>query len=103
MRNLKYNILFEKEKRFNNCRSKYPLSFDFYLPEKNTLIEFDGIQHFKPIRFKGCSIDYANEQYCELIKRDAIKDKYCIDNNILLFRIPYTIKNVEEHLNNILK
>jgi hypothetical protein len=99
----KNNILFEKGKRFNNCRSKYPLSFDFYLPEHKILIEYDGIQHFKPIRFNDCSIEYANEQYCELIKRDAIKNKYCDDNKIQLIRIPYTIKNIEEYLNNKLQ
>lgn len=97
---IKNKIIFEREKRFADCKNNKKLPFDFYLPEKNTLIEFDGIQHFKPIRFKGCSIDYANEQYCELIKRDAIKNKYCTDNNIQLIRIPYIIKNVEEYLKN---
>jgi hypothetical protein len=98
----KNNIVFIKEKKFSDCRSKYPLSFDFYLTDFNILIEYDGIQHFKPTRFKNCSNEYADEQYCELIKRDAIKNRYCIDNDIRLIRIPHTIKNIEEHLNETL-
>lgn len=30
-----------------------PLPFDFYLPEHNICIEFDGMQHFKPIDYWG--------------------------------------------------
>ena len=49
------------------------------------LIEYDGIQHFKPYDY------YGGEKTFENVKiRDAIKDKYCMDNNICLHRIPYT-------------
>lgn len=29
------------------------LPFDFYLPYYNTCIEYDGVQHFKPIDYFG--------------------------------------------------
>ena len=47
----KNNIEFETQKTFNDCRfpdTKALAKFDFYLPQYNICIEFDGIQHFKP-------------------------------------------------------
>ena len=87
------NIIFEREKAFNNCRYKYKLRFDFFIPSKNLLIEYDGIQHFKPITFFGGESTYSDE----LIKT-KIKNEYCLKNNIHLLRI---IKNdnIEEVLN----
>ena len=98
------NILFEREKKFDGCKGKRRiLSFDFYLLEQNILIEFDGRQHCVPVNFRGCSDEQAQKTHFKLIQNDKLKNKYCIDNNIQLIRIPHTIKNVEEHLNNILK
>lgn len=95
------NIIFEKEKKFDDCKGKRRmLSFDFYLPAQKILIEFDGKQHYMPVNFYGCSDEQAQKTYFELIENDNLKNKYCIDNNILLFRIPYTIKNIEEYLKN---
>jgi hypothetical protein len=45
-----YNILFEQEKTFNNfiyADTNRKAQFDFYIVNKNYLIEFDGKQHFK--------------------------------------------------------
>lgn len=36
------DIDFIQEKTFDDCRDKNPLPFDFYLPDKNQIIEFDG-------------------------------------------------------------
>ena len=98
------NIMFEREKKFNNCRGiKQMLPFDFYLPEFNVLIEHDGKQHYIPVNFYGCSNEQAQKTFIELTTNDKIKEKYCLDNNIRLIRVSYTIKDIEEHLNNILK
>ena len=45
----KYNILYERQKKFPDCRYKRVLPFDFYLEDNNCLIEFDGQFHYKPI------------------------------------------------------
>jgi hypothetical protein len=98
------NIIFEREKKFIDCRGKRRvLSFDFYLPENNALIEYDGKQHFMPVNFYGCSNEKAQKTHFDSKENDNLKDKYCNDNSIQLIRIPYTIKNVEEHLNNALR
>ena len=83
----KYNYVMYKT--FDDCRNIGLLSFDFYVPDRNLLIEFDGKQHL--YGWNDCE-DSLNKQKI----RDRIKDKYCIDNNIDLLRIAYTeINNVE--------
>jgi len=79
------NIFFIKNKTFTGCKHKSLLKFDFYLPKYNICIEYDGLQHFKPISFFG-----GNEQLKENKKRDKIKNKFCKNNGIFLIRIPYT-------------
>ena len=89
-----HGIVSIRQKRFSDCIDIRTLPFDFYLPDYNMIIEYDGIQHFKPV--------YAYhiedpEAYLELVKRhDEIKNKYCRDNNIKLIRIPYTDYNLIE-------
>lgn len=82
------NIPFVSQYSFDDCKNINVLYFDFAIPNAdgsiNSLIEFDGIQHFKPIpRFGG------EERLQDQKKRDKIKDEYCKKNNIPLIRIPY--------------
>ena len=82
---LKKYFLVVKEKIFEDCinpKTKYKLRFDFYLPEHNICLEYDGQQHYKETTF--CNDTLADRQY-----RDKIKDDYCLKNNISLIRIPY--------------
>lgn len=74
-------IEFAQEKRFEDCRDKKSLPFDFYLPQYNLLIEFDGQQHYEP--------KFGEDSFVQLQKHDKIKNQYCKDNNINLLRIPY--------------
>ncbi len=86
------NLFFIKQKRFTDCRDIRPLPFDFYLPNHNICIEYDGIQHFKPInRFGGI------KGYEKIIKTDKIKTEYCLKNNIKLIRVKYN-DDVNERL-----
>ena len=85
------NIQFIHEKYFDTCKYVRKLPFDFYIPEHNCCIEYDGEQHFKPIQHFGGEHKYKLTQH-----RDNIKTKYCIDNNIDLLRISYTdINNIK--------
>ena len=45
------DIEFEREKTFSECRSLKGnlLRFDFFIPEYNLLIEFNGLHHYKPV------------------------------------------------------
>ena len=44
--------------------------FDFYLPELNTCIEFNGLQHYTPITYFG-----GENEFNKLKIRDEIKKK----------------------------
>lgn len=82
------------QKKFENCKDKLCLRFDFYLPNHNTAIEFDGEQHFKPVKWYSSISDEQSEKAFELVKKhDEIKDEYCYQNNINLIRIPYWDKD----------
>jgi len=64
--------------------------FDFYLKDINTVIEYDGKQHFESIEFFG-----GEDALIKTQERDKIKNDYCIKNNIPIIRIPYTeFKNI---------
>jgi hypothetical protein len=65
------------------------LEFDFYVKHLNSLIEYDGEQHFKPVRFNGISEEKAKEQFRVLQHHDALKNQYCTERAIPLLRISY--------------
>lgn len=80
-------IEFEREKVFQDCinpKSGLNLRFDFYLPNNNTLIEFDGMQHFKV-----CALNVDEEGLKRQIEKDRFKDVYSLNKNIRLLRIKY--------------
>lgn len=75
-------VNFKPEKRFKDCKHKYTLPFDFYIPKINLLIEFDGEQHYKPVEVFGGEEAFEKQQI-----KDAIKNKYAKDNGYHLVRI----------------
>lgn len=83
-------IEFVQEKRFEDCRDKRSLPFDFYLPQYNLIIEFDGQQHYEP--------KFGEDNFVRLQKHDEIKNQYCKDNHINLLRIPYWEGNNIENI-----
>ncbi len=89
------NVLYVREKRFNDCIGKKKLPFDFYLPKYNILIEYDGIQHFKA--------SFNEKEFDNIKINDKIKNDYCKNNNIKLIRIPYwDFDNIENILKSVL-
>ena len=74
--------------------------FDFYLEDYNTIIEYDGKQHFEPIKIWG-----GQEKFNKQRENDSIKDEYCYKNNIALIRIPYKKRKEEiiQIINNIIR
>lgn len=92
-------ISYIREKTFPDCRNEKPLFFDFYIPNLNTCIEYDGEQHYRPVTFGGNNDTKAEERYRLNILRDKIKTDYCKNNSINLIRIPYTdFDNIESIL-----
>jgi very-short-patch-repair endonuclease len=87
------NIEFIEQTSFDGCKNKLPLRFDFYLPKHNIIIEYDGIDHFKPVtRSKN---DNLSEKRFKMIQvNDKIKNNYCLTKNIKLCRISYYDFNI---------
>jgi len=85
---LEHNIEHIREYTFGKCinnKTGRKLPFDFFLPKYNTCIEFQGKQHFEESEFfKIRSGDLKESQ-----RRDEIKEKFCILNDINLIKITY--------------
>lgn len=88
---IKENIKFEYQYKFKECKDKRCLPFDFYLPEYNILIEYDGRQHYDNIKF-------FNNNLSLIQRRDKIKDNFAIKFNYKLIRL-----NKNSDINKIIK
>lgn len=91
------NIAFDPQYTFKNFKIMKSHRFDFAIFDNDglfCLVEYDGIQHYEPVKFFG------GEKKFEIQKnRDSIKNTYCIENNIPLIRIPYwEFDNIEKIL-----
>lgn len=78
---------YEREYWFEDCKYKRCLFFDFAIFQKDVLkflIEFQGEQHYIPVKIWG------GKRHLKFIKmKDKIKSDYCKENNIPLLTIPY--------------
>lgn len=92
----KEHIRFESEKVFTDEKRVSRYRYDFYLPDMNICIEFQGMQHmvYSPFFYKNRS-DFTKAQ-----ERDRLKISYCLAHNIPLYCIPYwdleKLKNFED-------
>lgn len=68
------------------------LRFDFYIESLSTFIEYDGIQHFEPVKLFG-----GSEYFSKLKVNDQLKEDWCIKSGFKLIRIPYYY-NASEYL-----
>lgn len=88
----KHKIAFTYQKTFDDFKTEkgYPYRYDFFIPNVNILIEYDGRQHFEPVDFSGCADKTEVLKEFELSKKhDFLKNKYAKDHNIFLLRISY--------------
>lgn len=97
------NVVFQPQKRFNDCKNKKQsdmLPFDFYLPDYNICIEYDGEHHFHPIEMWG-----GYDKFIINKENDNIKNEYCKSHNITLLRLPYTYSkdDIKNEILNILR
>lgn len=91
-----HEIDYIPQKTFDDCVDDRALPFDFYLPNNNVAIEYQGVQHYRPVEYFG-----GKSAFEKLKRHDAIKANYCNENKIKLLAIPYT-NDVNEELNNFL-
>lgn len=77
---------YEYPKSFRGLKDIGELRYDFYLPDANTLIEYQGQQHYKPVEPWGGETAFKKQQV-----HDRLKRGYAISNNIKLLELPYTL------------
>lgn len=99
----RYNIDYKNQYSFEDLVSESgrKLRFDFAVFNNNSikfLIEYDGEQHFRPVNFGGINDDRAEEYHKRLKINDELKNIYCKNNNIKIYRIPYTNFNKLESI-----
>lgn len=90
------NITYQYQKKFDDCVYKTSLPFDFYFPDLNMCLEYDGIQHFISIDGWG-----GEEEFKLRKKKDKIKNNYCKNKGIKLVRIKYD-EDILEKLQNVI-
>lgn len=95
--NLKYVSQYTFDDLYGN---KEKLRFDYYLPDYNLLIEYQGQQHYSAQTFFG-----GEEKFKQQKKYDNIKKEYCKKHGYKLIEIPYWDydKLDEDYIKNILK
>lgn len=95
------NINFKSEYKIDDCANVLPLPFDFAIFHDDKLIgliEFDGIQHFKPVKAFGGEKSFQRQKI-----NDNIKNNYCKEKQIPLLRISYRkIRKIHEILDKYL-
>lgn len=91
------NIKFEQEYRIED--KKYFDTYarvDFYLPDLNTMIEFQGEQHYG---IANKAITHGSRKWQSQKKRDNHLRRYAADHNVRLIEVPYTYRsNVDTFL-----
>jgi hypothetical protein len=88
-----FKIAYEIEKTFDTLIGTGGglLRYDLFIPDLSLLIEIDGIQHTRPVRFgTNMSLYTATRIYEQTVIHDARKDDYAAANGYMLLRIAHT-------------
>ena len=88
VRSLYPDVLYQHRPRWLGLQS-----LDLYIPSLSTAIEFQGIQHYRPVEFFGG--DEALEHRREL---DEQKRRLCEENGVRLIEWPYDIPPTGENV-----
>ena len=92
----KNKIPFIQEKSFYDLH-KGTFRFDFYLPNNNIIIEFDGEQHFNHIKH----FHKTRQEFMHAKENDRRKNAYCLAHSYKLYRIPYWYLDKINNINDI--
>lgn len=96
---------------FQTIRNKYPgtlyqyrpdwlgrQSLDLFIPELNTAIEYQGVQHYQPIGFFG-----GDEALTQRQTLDEQKRRLCEEHGVTLIEWPYSVEPTLANLSQMLK
>lgn len=98
----KYEIEYQRQKKFDWLKFKQQQSLDFFLPKYNIAIECQGKQHFIS---KNTHADRGGDTLETIQERDTVKKELCEKNGIkvlyfsnLKIQYPYPVITKEEEL-----
>lgn len=83
-------VVFKEQVSFSDLKDVNKLSYDFFIPDISTLIEFQGIQHYKETLLSG-----SNEGFSKQVRHDNMKRDYASKNGLKLIEIPYTAYSID--------
>lgn len=89
-------LSFEMQKTFDDLKNINKLSYDFYVPSKELLIEYQGEQHFKCKNFGGMSKEKAQIKFELQQINDELKREYAKAKGFKLIEVPYTVKTLSD-------
>ena len=98
------DIMYEKPKRFDGLVGigGKKLSYDFYLPTYNLLIEYQGAQHGEPGHFGNATDEENIDQFLKQQEHYKRKREYAENNNYNLLEIwHYDFHNIEKILSDV--
>ena len=95
-------INYIQQKVFKDCNDQRPLPFDFYLPDYNLCIEFQGKQHYEEgfsfyLSYNKGNVEKAQEQFEKTKLHDQIRRAFCKEKGIILLEIRFD-ENIYEKL-----
>ena len=96
LKKLKINYIHFYTIKDSKLISQNRIIVDFYIPDYNTFIEYNGKQHYIPIEYFGGEIQFNKQKI-----RDKELRNYCKENKINLIEIKYNLK--EEDVEEIIK
>ena len=100
----KLNIKYKREYKFDSCKDLRKLPFDFTIWSNNKIkiIEYHGIQHYKPCSFGSLKTN-KYENFIGVQNRDKIKKEWCKTQNIPFLEISYEdYEKIEEKIEKFL-
>jgi hypothetical protein len=66
------------------------MRLDYFIPGKRLAVEYDGVQHDKPVDFSGHRTEHQRKQeLAERQRRDAVKHAVCAAHGVTIVRFSY--------------
>lgn len=93
-----YNIQFSVYQKFEGLKDTRALNTDLFLPNYGLAIEYQGIQHYKPVQFNGTTQEDAEKMFEYTLKHDDIKKEYFKNSTLNLLNICYKDYNIIENI-----
>lgn len=89
---------FQREYTIKTSKQNFRVDFYLELQNQKYIIEYNGKQHYVPIKYFG-----GERQFQKQLSRDIYLREYCEKNNINLLEIKYTETNLEMLIKQFLK